>query len=250
MCLLLLLSRCVWLFETPWTAARQTSCPSLSPRVCSNSGPLSQWCHPIISSSPAPFSSCLPSFPASGSFSVSWFFTSGGQSIGASASASVLPMNIQDWFLLGFTGWVSLQPKGLSRVFSNTIAQKHQFFSVQPFLLVQFSHPHMATGKTIALTRWTLSVMSLLFDMLFRFVITFLQRSKYILIPWLKSPFALILELPKIKSVAVSIVSPSICHEVMEPDTMILVFWMLSQLFHSPLWFLSRGSLVLLYFLP
>ena len=102
--------------------------PSPTPRACSNSCPLSQWCHPTISSSFAPFSSCLQSFPATGSFPMSQFFTLGGQSIGASASASVLPMNIQDWFPLGLTGWISLQSKGLSRVFSNTTVQKHQFF--------------------------------------------------------------------------------------------------------------------------
>ena len=90
-----------------------------------------QWCYPTISSSVVPCSSCLQSFPASRSFPVSWFFTSGGQSIGVSASASVLPMNIQDWFPLGWTGWISLQYKGLSRVFSNTTVQKHQFFSAQ-----------------------------------------------------------------------------------------------------------------------
>ena len=104
-------------------------CPSSSPGACSNSCPLSQWCHPTISSSVIPFASCLQSFPASGSFPMSWLFALGGQSIGASASASVLPMNIQDWFSLGLTGWISLQSKGLSRVFSNTTVQKHQFFS-------------------------------------------------------------------------------------------------------------------------
>ena len=124
----------VWLFVTPWTAAYQASCPSLSPRVCSHSCPLSRWCHPTISSSVVPFSSCPQSFPASGSFPVSWLFASGGQSIGASASASVLPMDIQGWSPLGWTGWISLQSKGLSRVFFNTTAQKHQFISVQPSL--------------------------------------------------------------------------------------------------------------------
>ena len=104
-------------------------CPSLAPGACSNSCPLSQWCHPTILSSVIPFSSCLQSFPASGSFPMSQFFTSGGQSIGA--SASVLSMNIQDWFLLGLTGLISLQSKGLSRVFSNTTVQKHQFFCAQ-----------------------------------------------------------------------------------------------------------------------
>ena len=102
--------------------------PSPNSRACSNSCPSSQWYHPTISCSVVTFSSCIQSFPASGSFPVSQFFTSGGQSIGVSASASVLPMNIQDWFPLGLTGWISLQSKGLSRVFSNTTVQKHQFF--------------------------------------------------------------------------------------------------------------------------
>ena len=104
-------------------------CPLLIPRACSNSCPLSQWCHPTISSSVIPFSSRLQSFPASESFQMSQFFTSGGQSIGVSASASW--MNIQDWFPLGWTGWISLQSKRLSRVFSNTTVQKHQFFGAQ-----------------------------------------------------------------------------------------------------------------------
>ena len=106
-------------------------CLSATPGAYSNSCPLSRWCHPIISSSVVPFSSCLQTFPASGSFPMSQFFTSGGQSIGVSASASVLPMNIQDWFPLGWTGWISLQSKGLSRVFSNTTVQKNQFFGTQ-----------------------------------------------------------------------------------------------------------------------
>ena len=107
----------VWLFVTPWTAARQTSCPSPTSRACLNSCPLSWWCHPTISFSVIPFSSHLQSFPASESFPMSQFFTLSGQSIAASALASVLPMNIQDWFPLGCTGWVSLQSKGFSRVF-------------------------------------------------------------------------------------------------------------------------------------
>ena len=105
-------------------------CPSPTPKTCSNSCPSSQWCHPTISSSVIPFSFHLQSFPASGSFQRSQFFTSGGQSIGVSASASAFPMNIQDWFPLGWTGWISLQSKGLSRVFSNTTVQKHQFFKL------------------------------------------------------------------------------------------------------------------------
>ena len=107
-------------------------CPSPTPRVYSNSCPLSWWCHPTVSSFVIPFSSCLQSFPASESLQMSQFFASGGQSVGVSASISVLPMNIQDWFPLGWTGWISLKSKGLSRVFSNTTVQKHQFFGAQP----------------------------------------------------------------------------------------------------------------------
>ena len=107
-------------------------CPSPTPTACSNSCPSSQWCHPTISSSVVPLSSCLQSFPASGSFPVSQFFPSGGQSIGVLASASVVPMNTQDWSPLGWTGWISLKSKRLSRVFSNTTVQKQQFFGAQP----------------------------------------------------------------------------------------------------------------------
>ena len=109
-------------------------CPSPSPGVYPNSCPLSQWRHPTISSSVIPFSSCLWSFPVSGSFPMSQFFASCGQNIAVSASASVLPMNIQDWFTLGLTDWISLQSKGLSRVFSNTTIQKHQFLGAQLYL--------------------------------------------------------------------------------------------------------------------
>ena len=116
-------------------------CPSPSLRTCSNSCPLSWWCYPSILSSIVSFFSCLQSFPASGSFPVSQFFASGGQSIGASASASVLPMNIQDWFPLGMTCLISLQSKGLSRVFSSTTFQKHQFFRAQLSLWFN-SHIH------------------------------------------------------------------------------------------------------------
>ena len=105
--------------------------PSPTPRIYSNSCPLSQWCHPTISSSVVPFSSCLQSFLASESFQMSQLFASGGQSIGVSALASVLPMNTHDWSPLGWTGWISLQSKVLSRVFSNTTVQKHQFFGAQ-----------------------------------------------------------------------------------------------------------------------
>ena len=131
----------VWLLEIPWTAACQAFflCPSPFPRACSNPCPLSWWCHPTISSSVIPFS-CLWYFPASESFLMGWLFASGGQSIGA--SASILPVNIQDWFPLGLTSLISLQFKGLSRVFSSTIVQKHQFFGAQPSL---WSNSHIHT---------------------------------------------------------------------------------------------------------
>ena len=130
--LLLFTHSCSQLFATPWTAG--LPCPSSTPGACSNSCPLSQWYHPTISSSVIPFSFCPQSFPASRSFPMNRLFTSGGQSIGASASASVLPVNIQDWFPLGLTGLISLLSKELSRVFSSTTMQKHQFFGVHPSL--------------------------------------------------------------------------------------------------------------------
>ena len=117
-------------------------CLSPSPGACSNSCLLSRWCHPTISSSVVPFSSCIQSFPASGSFTVSWLLTSGGQSIRASASATVLPINIQGWFPLGLTSLISLQYKGLSEVFTYTTLRKHQFFSSQPSLWSN-SHIHI-----------------------------------------------------------------------------------------------------------
>ena len=203
-------------------------CPPPTPGACLNSCPSSRWCHPTISSSAVLFSSCLQSFPASGSFPVSQFFTSGGQSIGVSASASVLSMNIQNWSPLGWTGWISLQSKGLSRVFSNTTVQKHQFFHAQLYSPTLTSiHDYW---KTVAFTRLTFvtQVMSLLFRMLSRLAIAFLLRSKHLLISWLKSPSAVILEPKKTMSLIVSTVTPSICHEVMGLDAMILVFWMLN----------------------
>ena len=188
--------------------------------------PSSQWCHPAISSSVVPFSSCPQSLPASESFPMSQLFACGGQSTAVSTLASFLPKNTQDWSL-EWTSWICLQSKGPSRVFSNTTVQKHQFFGAQPSLE---SNSHMSTGKTIAFTRQTFvgKVMSLLFNMLSKFVITFLPRSKCLLISWLQSPSAVILEPKNIKSAPVSTVFPSICHEVMGPYAMILVFWMLS----------------------
>ena len=119
----------------PWTAAHPASLYTPTPRVYSNSCPLSCWCHPTISSSVIPFSSCLQSLPVWGSFQMSQLFASGGQTTGVSASASVLPVNTQDWSPFGWTGWISLQSKGLSRVFSNTTVQKHEFFSAQSWWL-------------------------------------------------------------------------------------------------------------------
>ena len=161
---LLLVFSCSTVSDSLWAHEFQhvgLPCPSPSPGICPC--PLSQWCHPTISSSVIPFSSCLQSFPASGSFQMSHLFASGGQSTEVSASASVLPKNIQDWFPFRWTGWISLQSKGLSKVFSNTTVQKHQFFGTLAFFIVQLSHPYKTSGKTIALIRWTFvgKVMSL-----------------------------------------------------------------------------------------
>ena len=125
-------------------------CPSPTPGAYSNSCPLSQWCHPAISSSVVPFSSCPQSLPSSGSFSVNQLFAWGGQSIGVSASASVFPMNTQDWSPLGWTGWISLQSKGLSSLLQHH-RSKASIFRHSAFFTVQLSHPYMTTGKTIAL---------------------------------------------------------------------------------------------------
>ena len=156
---------------------------------------------------------------------MSQFFASGGQNIGASASASVLPMNFQDSFLFGFTGSMILQSKGLSRVFSNTTVQKHQFFGAQ-LSFWSNSHPYMITGKNIPYTRWKFvgKVRSLLFNMLYRLVKAFLPRRKCLLNSWLQSTSAVILEPKKIQSFTVSIVSPSICQEVMRLGAIIFIF--------------------------
>ena len=161
-------------------------------------------------------------------------------------------MNVQDWFPLGWTGWISLQSKGISGDFSNTNSSKASILRCSAFFIVQLSHPYMTTGKTTALTRWTFvgKVISLLFNMVSRLVITFLPRNKRLFISWLQSPSAVILEANKIKSATVFTLSPSICHEVMGPDAKILVFWMLSfkPNTHSPFSLSSRGSLVLFTF--
>ena len=156
-----MLSR-VRLFCDPMDCSTPASLSIIISRNLLKLCPLNQWCHPTISSSVIPFSSCLQSFPASGSFPMSQIFESGGQSIGVSASASVLPMHIQDWCPLVLTGLI-LQSKGLWRVFSNTTVQKHQFFSAQLSSTIQLSHPYMTTGFSSfdheyeAMNRWLLN---------------------------------------------------------------------------------------------
>ena len=194
-------------------------CPSPSPGVSSSSCPLSQWCHPTILSSVIPFSSCLQSFPTSGSFPMRQFFASGGQSIGA--SASVLPMNEYSGLISFRIDWFDLlSVQGTLKSLLQHHSSKASILVCSAFFIVQFSHPYMTTGKTIALTILTFigKGMSLLFNMLSRLVIAFLPRSRCLLISWMQSPSAVILEPKKIESVTVSIVSPSTCHEVMGPE--------------------------------
>ena len=176
-----LLSR-VQLFGTQGLQHAWLPCPSPTPGAYSNSCPSSQWCHPTFSSSVVPFSSYLQSFPTSGSFPMSLFFTSGGQNIGVSAATSVPPMNIQDWFSLGWTGLISLQSKGLKSLLQHH-SSKASILLHSAFFIVQLSHPYMTTGKTRALIRQTFAgkVMSLIFNMLCTLVIAFLPRSKLFL---------------------------------------------------------------------
>ena len=188
-------------------------CPSPIPGTCSNTCPSSGWCHPTISSSVIPFS-CLQSFPATGCFPMSHFFASGGQSIGVSASTAVLPMNSQDWFPLGSTGLISLQSKD-----SQGSSPAPQFKSINSSVLSFLYGPALTSIHAYCKnhsfdSRWTFvgKVMSLLYNMLSRFVIAFLPRSKCLLISWLQSPSAVTLEPKRIKSVIVSIVSLFICH--------------------------------------
>ena len=182
--------------------------PSLPPRACSNSCPSSQWYHPTISSSIVLFFSILQSFPASRSFPVSQLFKSDGQIIGVSASASVLPKGIQDCFPLGWTGWISLLSKGLSRVFSNTTVQSINILVLRFLYGPNFtSIPDYWNNHSFDWTNIVGRVMSLFFNMLSRLVIAFFARSKTLLISWLQSPSAVILEPKKIKSVTVFVVA-------------------------------------------
>ena len=210
--------------------------PSPTPGAYSNSCPLSPWCHPTILFSVGPFS-CLQSFPSIRVFSNEsvlcirwpkyWRF-----SISPSSEYSGLIAFRINWFDF-------LAVHGTLKSLLQYQNSKTSILQCSAFFMAQLSHPYVTTGKTIALTIWPLvsKVMSLLFDLLPRLLITFLPRSKHLLISWLQSPSEVILEPKKIKSVTVSIVSPSICHEVMGPNDMILVFWMLSfkpafSLFH------------------
>ena len=203
------------------------------PKFAQTHVPLSRWCHPIISSFVVPFS-CLQSFPASRSFPVSRLFPSGGQSTRVSASASVLPMNMQGWFPLGLTGLSALQSKTLSKSFIQCHSSKASVLQHPAAFVVQLSHPYMTTGKTIALTVWTFvsKVMSLLFNMLSRLVIAFLPRS--LLILWRQSPS--------------TVISP-LCFPIYAlkwwdqmPWSLFFKHWVLSQPFHFP----SSSVLVLI----
>ena len=170
-----------------------------------------------------------------------------------SFSSSISPSNEHPGLISFRMDWLDLLAvQGTLKSHLQHHSSKASILLHSAFFTVQLSHPYMTTGKTIALIRHIVAgkVMSLLFNMLYRLVITFLLRSKHLLISWLQSPSAVILEPKKIKCLTVSFVSPSICHEVMWLPAMILVFWMLSQLFHSPLSLSSRGSLVLLHFVP
>ena len=223
----------VWLFMTPWTAACQASLSfAISRSLVKNSCPLTQWFHPTISSTVISFFSCLQFFPASGSFPLSQLFASGSQSIGA--SASVLSMNIQGWFPLGLTGLISLLSKRPSRVLFCP-----QFENINSSVLSPLYGPALTSTINywenhsldyMYLYKGKGKLVFLLFNLLPRFVIVFLPRSKCLLITWLQSPSAEILESKKTKSLTVPFVSPSVCHEVRGSDAMVLVFWMFSLL--------------------
>ena len=211
----------VQLFATPWTAAC-LPCPSLFPRVFSNSCPLSQWFHPTISSSVTHFS-CHQSFPTSESFPVSQLFHIRWPKHRSFSFTSVFPMSIQGLFSLGVTGLI-LQSKGLSRAFSMPQSESISS-SVLNLHYGPTSYPYMTIGKATTLIIWTFvrKVMSLLLNMLSRLIIAFLSRSKHLLVSWLESPSAVILE-PK-KMVSISISSPSVCHEMMGLDAEIFIFF-------------------------
>ena len=228
-------------------------CPSLSPGVCSNSCLSSQWCHPTISSSVVPISSCPQSFLASESFPMNQFFASGSQSIEASASTLVLPYKYSGFTSFSIDWFALLAVQGTLGSLLQHHKLKASILQHSPFFIVQLLHAYMTTGKTMALTIWvSKKVMFFLFNMMSRFVIVFLIRSNCLLISWLQSLSTVIWSQRKKKTCnCFYFHPPSVCYEVLGPNAMILVFecWVLSQLFHSPL-SSSRGSLVPLYFLP
>ena len=215
----------IWVLWPHGLQHARLPCPSLPPRACSDSCLSNRWCHPAIPFSVVPVSSCLQSFPASGSFPGSWLFASCGQSIGT--SVPVLLLNILGWSPSEWTGWTSLQSKGLSRVFSNTTVQKHQFFSAQPSL---WSNSHIHTWLLEKPSLWLcvpLLAMWCLYSLIHCLgVISILLKSKCRLTSCLQSLSAVILEPKKIKSVTASTFFPSICHKVMGLDVMILIFFL------------------------
>ena len=225
-------------------------CPSPTPRVHPNPCPLCWWCHPTISSfvipSPALYFLSIRVFSNESVLCIRWpkYW---------SFSFNISPSNEHPGLIFRMDWLDLLAVQGTLKSLHQHHSPKASVLKHSAFFIGQLSHPYMTTGKTIALTRQTFAgkVMPLLLNMLSRLVITFLRRSKRLLISWLQSPSAVILEPPKNK-VTVSLISPSICHEVMGPDAMILFFWMLSlkQTFQSSLSLSSRGSLVLLHFLP
>ena len=254
-CCCSLAKSCLFARNRLWQA--RFPCPSLSPRVFSNSWPLSQWYYPTISFSVAPFSSCPQSFPTSGSFPMRELFTSGSQSMGA--SASFLPMNIQNLFPLGLTDLISLQSKRLSKVFSSTTIQRHQLSGTQPSL---WSNSHIHTWLLEKSQFWVHGLLSAKLHLCFlmHYLCFSIDRNFYnfpskeqisfnfMAVVTVLSDF----ESQEIKPVIVSIVSPSICHEVIKLEAMIFILWMLSfkPAFSLSLLPSSRGSLVPLHFLP
>ena len=229
---------CVWL----WPHGLQNSwlpCPSLCPTVCSYSCALSRWCHPTISFC-QPILLLPSAFPSIRVFSNELALCIRWPNIRAPASTSVFPINIQVWFLLGLTSLFSLLSKGLSIVVSSTTVQKPQFLGAQSSL---WPNSHICTWllekiRVLTLQTFFSKLMSLLFNMLSRFIIVLLSRSKHLLVSWLQSPSTVILEPKKIKSVTALTFSPFICYDVMRSDAMFLIFLMLSykpELFHSPL---------------
>ena len=194
-----IISHSLWLHELQYA---RLPCPSPTPGVYPNSCPLSRWCHLSNSSSVIPFSSYLESFLTSGSFQMRQLFATGSQNIGVSASTLVLPVHIQGWFPLWWTGWLHAVQANLKSLLQHH-SSKASVLWHSAFFIVQLSHPYMTTGKIMILTRWTFvgKVMPLLFNMLSSLVIAFLPRSKCLLISWLQSPSAVILEPKKIKSI-------------------------------------------------